>query len=789
MAYIDTDTAIHIYQSVENNLIGQRSSYTDEVHPGTNKKIEGWKWNERTWPTEGEFRATAYAPSIWDPSTSGIDEDYWQSGYGDNEDLALINIEEVITADGDIWAPKVHHGYFYTRDKEWYLYSDAYLTEHFSVSGVESGKQVLTLNQSYKPTIPIHVRSYKFNRETARHEVYRDFKKKIEFSDEPDGPEFTVDTTTNPPKLILDQTYTEVAGTEITLTSSGTADPNEIYGLDILGISDGSDDQEFRLEYSPIDRDSVVQLWTWTSATYPTQWTSIDPLDDFTLGTREAKLDYDNGTLLFSSIASGIVPPAGHQIGAYYTIGISALYEPINSIDDILAYNIDADTNPVTAGTNRGFVQVGTESIYPEAISLSADLTQILNNYILSLGNNVADIIAEVQGVNDSLLEGQEVTFEILDPQVGTFGTLSQEVTAVTGPVGLATVLYNSPQTIQGLGSATINVEHGTGADSGKTFVTAEGVTEPSAFENLYIYKVHTEDDVLGIPSSGLDTYYTDYLNDEGIEIAPQGSIEYEQNYRSVHDLGTPTTYESTDYTIGKKTIILTTRSDTMNPHTGAVEVGILVPLIPIAIVNTGTTTAPILRLTYDTILSLPGTGDTRSYFIIGDATTRLRASVLNQRTQKRIYSNTITIEIQIPDLVNGTFFSNALNDIPDGLLTKAVDVDSIPDVSIEATSSIEECWDTYLDERLWYGIGVGHEIYLDWFRRTKRGDTVGLNILALDVPDPALEGLNQVIPIDAPSEIPLGFRLKSTGVTIASVLNQITYLDPNDHLPSGYWE
>jgi hypothetical protein len=42
---------------------------------------------------------------------------------------------------------------------------------------------------------------------------------------------------------------------------------------------------------------------------------------------------------------------------------------------------------------------------------------------------------------------------------------------------------------------------------------------------------------------------------------------------------------------------------------------------------------------------------------------------------------------------------------------------------------------------------------------------------------------------IIANGELPLGFRLKSTGLSIAAILDQITYLHPNTDLPSDYYE
>lgn len=787
MAYTDTDTVLNVYQTVEDNSIGHRSRYVDEVHPGTNKKIEGWKWNERTWATEGEFRATAHAPSIWDPTISGLDDEQWQSGYGDNKDLLLLGIEDVAVGDDHVWAPRVHHGYFYARNEEWYLYSDSYLTEYFNVSGVESGRQVLTLTRSYKPTIPIQVRSYKFDKQLARHTIYRDFRRKVEFSNDPDGPEFTIDTTTNPPKIILDGMYSQEIGQEIILSVSGTADPTDIYALEILGTSDGTDEQEFPFLYSPVDPSGLVQIWSWVDPNFPLECEIIDPLDDFVSGVRQVKLDRDRGIVTFGTVGETIVPAGGYQIGAHYTVCPAVIYEPADTVDSILAYSSDADINPITSAISRGFVQLSTKSIDPATIELSSDLVFQSGSYSISLGNSVGQLIAEVKGIDGNILEGQQVTFEILDPQIGSFGTAIGGATAITGPNGKATTLYNSPRTIQGLGRATTDVVY----DSGDTIITVDGVVEPNSVDDLFIFKVHALDEVLGIPASGVNSYYESYLDDEGMKAGlVQPTQEYEEEYRTLHELGIPIVYENDDYVTGKKTIMLTTRGGTMNPHTGSIESGILVPLYPDSIENIGSTIEPTLRMRYGGVeLTQPWTGDTKAYFIIGNAKAFVQAYVTNQRTRQRIYSNIINIEVNVPALVNGTYYCDVLNDIPAGLLTAVKNVADISDASINATSGVDEYWKDYIDERMWNGVGIGFETYLEWFRRTKRGDTVGLTDIATAMGNQDLDGISGITPIDCPSEIPLGFRLKSTGVTIASILDQVTYLDPNDHLPSGYWE
>jgi len=791
---VNIDTITHVFTRVEDKLIGQQSQFTTVPHPGTDKTIQGWKWDGRSWPEEGEFRAAAFAPSIWDPTLSGIDEADLQSGFGDNEDLLLLDIQEVTLSGVDVWAPQLQHGYFYVRDEEWFLFSDSHLTEYFTTTGVDNGQQVLTLTQNYKPTIPIFVRNWQFNRVLARHEVRRNFRKKVAFTVSGEEPEFILDTSFRPPQLRLNGEYNELVGGAITLTVSGTADPAAINALDLVGVSDGNADQSFQMTLSPVDPSQDVEVWSWLDPNVPTEWTVIDPLTDFSVSGVEVKMDKDRGTLTFGdhdallSTGMGIIPTVGSRIGVYYTTAVAAQYEPEGTLDDILAYSAAADTNPVQSSASRGFVQVTTQAVDPASITLTSTLPQV-NPFIIQLGNNIGEMIAEVRSADGDVLEGQEVTFQILDPQVGTFGATATETTAITGSDGNARTFYNSPVTVQGLGRASTVVSH----SGGDTVIDVAGVVPPTTVSGIFLYKVHAFDEVLGIAEADEATYYTDYLDDENIVSGVQATQAFEEQYRTNNDLLPIETYGVSEIAKGKKTLMLTTRAGTMNPHTGFIEPGILVPLHPSSVENIGTASAPILRMTYSgTLLDLPGSSDTKAYFAVGDAQTSMQAFVTNSRTNRRIFSNVIELEVQVPDSVNGTFFCDVLNDIPAGLLTKHKDVFDISDGSIDATSGIADFYRAYLDERDFVHVSGIYESYVEWFRRTRRGDTVSMTIASLMPPtgtgDPTLSGLDVVEPMDCPAEIPLGWRLKSTGVTVASVMDQITYLNPNDILPSGHF-
>lgn len=367
----------------------------------------------------------------------------------------------------------------------------------------------------------------------------------------------------------------------------------------------------------------------------------------------------------------------------------------------------------------------------------------------------------------------------MLSPVVGSFGTESSSISSTTNSDGQSIVIYNNPLTIDDVGRAVLSPSIG----GGETILNVSNMTAPDSVSGLWVFQIRDDDYVLGIPEDDLDQHYTDFLTEEDITVGGTADIDWEKDHRTLHNLSEPLTFSPTESTVGKKRIMLTSGINTsVDPHVGDYNSTVFTPVYPSSIISLGTEEDPELQITYDEEFP-PTSAGVKGYFVISNNRAKVRAYTINRRTNQRIYSNKIYLNIMIPDQANGTFFANALTDVQNGMLTAVHDVDVISDADILATSSIDEFWTAYQEEK------TLSEIYIDWFRRTRRGDTVGLETAAGIVP-----GISPGLPIvsylaTGYAEIPMGFRLKSTGITVASMLDEVTWLDPNDHLPSGYWE
>ncbi len=454
-AFIENvDVVLDIFhRNITNTSIGQLSKYSGEEHPGTNKKIQGWQWDRRNWPTVNELKAIDYAPSIYDPVTNFISSSLWQTGIGDGIDLLLLRVSEITKNNKLFWLPEINHGHFYLADKEWYLYSDDVSIEDFYINQTSSTLQYKDLSLVPKPGIPLKVRRFRFDRFNQKYSVDLDLRKKLSFTGEiingveqetvhsngnflpdnidSDKQEFVVDYDTyNTPRLWLNKIYSEEIGNEITL-AAGIADPVEISGLEQLGSSDGFQDNYY-LEYSPVDPSGVIQLWDYTEASTPILWTELDGVTDFTDGSNEEfKLDYNLGIVSFgdfnasNSDGAGKIPAAGRRIAMHYTKGIAAEYEPINSRDSIRTD--DADLNALHNASHRGFLQIGTHFEDPAAIILTSTLASS-NSADISLGNKSEDLIATVTSNLGNPIENQQVTFEIIGTANGQLSNNSSSI-------------------------------------------------------------------------------------------------------------------------------------------------------------------------------------------------------------------------------------------------------------------------------------------------------------------------------------------------------------------------
>jgi hypothetical protein len=728
------DTQLNIYRRVGVDLnVGVASKYVTEEHPNTDNLIEGWKYDETRWGTDLEDNAAFSVPTLWDPSTLGISNNF-VTGIGDNNDLKVLQVVEKQDDFVNAWRPEVLHGHYYVSQNEYYLHSDDGVVEYPTYSGmVPSGGNTFQLNYTPKLGIPIIARSYEWDDDAGQYTIDRDIRKKIDFSGQVTtsgilptrvGPnivwqnvstaekEFLLDYATVPPTVYFNQQIVEQVG-EFYTTLSGLS-TNELNLMDEVGTAGAEANQQYQLRYSPVDRTMPIQLLMDYEGAGIVEW---DVVETLTSGVfNQAALDYDLGIIKFGGAEEGGLPPYGSSIRLAYHKTVGVEYEPTNSRD--IVGGDDSDLNPIRRYSGSGFVHLRRTALDVHSLTLTAQLPEISSNYYgpLFLGNDYAVLECEALARSGETIEGLRVNFEILDFSAGSFGA-DETAIGITNGEGVAKTIYNPPRTVEELGGTTDNITF-----SGlTTTLSFNNYAPPSEDAELFLFQVAREDHILGVSRNDLAQYYEDFLVAEelgGPEITGviggfSPAVQWEILHRAAHQLQTPIVYEEGDLRTGKKTVVAELNPEAINPHTGTTPA--YAPVQPESFAVTGPTSVDVQ---FDTTLPDITTGSiTKSYLIVGPTNVRIRAWALNERLNTIVYSNTITVLVDVPPAAKGLVNIDAVNSVPSGLL---------------------------------------------------------LNTLYWDQNDREFEEVE----VTTSGLLPLGFRLRSPGITLASALDGLTFLD-----------
>lgn len=757
------DTQLVVYRSAgAGSLTGFSSQYVDNIHPATKKTIRGFQFDEARWRSDAEENNAFIEPTLWDPYLSNVADEF-QIGVGDNDDLLVEDI--LVQSEGregpsnNVWLPVIRHGYYYGGQDEFYLFSDDALTVSpelnrlwVSSTTTISGANYIDLQFVPKIGVPILARSFTWDSDQGFYRVDELARRVLDFTGKfVDGEElptrvgdeilwdnlslgmqeFVIDyvTDSGSPRAIFNQQVVQPVGRELVTFSGFAADELEV--MELVGSTTEQDYQEHHLRFAPVDKTAPLQIIVDNGAIA----TECTVVSQFTVGgSNEVMIDWDLGIVRFGTLAIGGRPLVGLNIRAYYHKTIALEYEPENSRD--YAINTGTDINPVRRWTADGFVLIRQRSEDPASLLLAAELPELSSNYFgpLYIGNSFCRLSATVKTKNDEPIEGQEIFFELLaGPPDVSFSTRSN-TSAISNPDGVALTLLNPPRRIDQMGGVTDNVL--VSGSTSQLFLT--NYLPPGDDESLFLFQIHTTDNILGIPKTDLLSFYESYLQEQEVDNtqgqgprinislgslgdyswiigAYQDFIKWEILHREFHNLATPITYDagnSEDLRIGKKTVIAVLDATAINPHTGTTPA--FIPLQPSSyqITDSGT------FINFDQILPSPG-GLYKGYLVAGPTRATVRAYTVNQRNGQIVYSNSIDILLDIPDSSKGLFYIDAVNTMSSGLLGNAY----------------------------------------NWDQRNLELESVNITTSGL---------------------LPVGWRIRSPNITIASALDSITFLDIN---------
>lgn len=761
----------HGSNSYDSAKIAFRSKYTDEAHPITANKIEGWKWDQMVWIDE-EMKNNFAVPTIYDATTSGITESYFRSGIGGGTDLELDEIEKV-TVSGlwhadtyqNIWALRIKHGNYFIYDERSYLHSDdsEYINLEYAdvVPGISTSMNKVTLTNRPKIGVPIVARQYAWDSEQCKYLVSTDVRQKSRFTGIRDADNVRQDTYNEDTEAILYHNI-DAGRPEFVITWSGLATyPSLVFNDQfceavggftgetsvLIGYLNGSDGQLIYTQYSPIDSSKNVKVYTTLegSGVYQ-EWTVIAGLDT-ELEEYQVGVDYDLGIFKFPGVivatgggdVSGFASLAGYSVYASYYKTLQIEYEAEDATDDLLC--LDVNANMIRKYSDRGFVFVTDESYQPFSIILEAELDEISEDVFgpVYLGNVYASLIATVYNRRGLPLEDIDVTFEITSsPTIGYFSGGETSIEAVTNAEGQAKTYYNTPAMIDEIGEQTTTMATTVAPPEypGVTQITKLRLSSlqiEGGEDEVFLFKVLTDDPFLGyrdytVPDTEedqLESYYSQFFDEEsitgstgnvpGTTTTSPKAIDYEATHRLLWDLARPALFGSTN--TGKKILVATDDNTALDPHdytTPSVS-----PFQPIDIIALDPTGYDIVYDTSSFTLDAPS-GDFYSYFIVAPTSVKIKAKAWNAITREWVYSNEISLQITIPPHMSGLWIIEDLNNI-----------------SLSEISSI--------------------------LAAMLPGDLIG-------------------------KRIPFGWRLKSSTITLASALGGICFLDVNETSDPDIW-
>lgn len=185
------------------------------------------------------------------------------------------------------------------------------------------------------------------------------------------------------------------ASTQVSITEGYIADTTTTanHGI-VLGVSDGSADQEFELPFSPVAH-GTLEVFVWDGASTYTLWNEVDHLIEYTAvdNAYETKLMGDGTVVLvFGDGITGRIPPVNQQISAKFRVGGGTRGNvPAGSITNIENSSLDVNlnvTNPQS--TSGGADEESTFSIRENASQgFRANRRAVSKNDIEILASNV----------------------------------------------------------------------------------------------------------------------------------------------------------------------------------------------------------------------------------------------------------------------------------------------------------------------------------------------------------------------------------------------------------------
>lgn len=605
--------------------LGYDAVVAKEYNTDTNVTTERnpWSWDFMHWP---DYDAIDNFRIVYGEVPIGIPEDYFQSGIGSGDDCKIENIFKKLVNFNREWRARLLYGTFFLQDKEFFLYPDESIVHYLDSSENENVYStdyvnVLQLAEDIRTGIPITASTFMRDKTTHKISVYRKFNEMYEFTSsngsrtrsaigeimwenvDPYVMEFVVDRSGTYPKLYFASDFLEKPVGASAITSA-----DDLYLVEYVS-SKIPDVYEYETKLFPLDDGQDIDIWTLDTGGTLRTWTVLNINDTTPYAAYTCKVDPETGTIFFGTACTFNL---GDVLYINYAPSVKVEYAPDWAKD---YYTGDRDINPMVRGVERGLVVLNSYGYTePASIKLTTNAPYVpAGNYygpLYSIGES-ASLVATVKDSDDNPLPGAQVHFQFsIPPYSGLIdgGTTSNKITNQNGQ---CFALYQAPTKGEDMMQYTTTV-----TDSGgdKLVSLLNPITDD--LTKVYIYGHYK------------------FWNETDIEFFLEPSpwnrriLIYEQ--KTPADSPTP-----------------------INPWSGLPDT-LWVPARPTALSADG------LTLTYDT---LPSIGDLldgialEGFYVGAEQEVTVIAYVEDAATGAKLYSNTLTFKLSLPDSQLGEIY------------------------------------------------------------------------------------------------------------------------------------
>jgi hypothetical protein len=677
-------------------------------------EIEGWKWDSR-YVVEDQIAETLPFPGLKRSRLMGLPRKYWQNGPISGKTGNSIKVEGVEEFFGDgktRWVPVIHNGNLNIWRDSTYFFSDDSVIDILDASSIDSGgRSIHILSKNLRPQSPILATIYRRDVDNE-YLPWRNYTGREVFTgtldsngDEQltrDGDTFywsNVDTTKREFVPYVRDDYVNILFNQFVveqITSvSAPVVLDDFNDLEYLGTSDGSDDQTFTTSKFPLSNDAFLKIYLVDTTTL--SWVSYTIVTQFT-GVNQVKVDYDLGILTFGTSSGLTAPPTlGHSVYIAYRAVPRIEYEEDGFRE--VSYVGEADISPLNQSMNKGFITLARTELDINSITLETTKPSypgITNAYgPVYIGSDFASLLATVYSSSGEVIPNAEVTFYFeTSPSFGGLSGGFSSIQRRTGFNGIAKTYYVPPVSIESIGFYVTSVDPG-------NILTLPGNANFSNVQDVYTYYVLKDDPTIGIAaadtSKGEVEWSSTSLNGRKVIFYKWDSTSinpisgHSGAYRPVRPLtittGNVLTYSDTLETpdingLGSAANVGFITSSLLGSVTDSIKVwtvnewnGCVIYSSSLneykRIVSNTATTINILGEWSDiptgSFTIFNRASNLGSYWVISDRLISLRASVYSPRLGKTIYSNELSLRVEIPAYMKGSYINNSLLEIPFG--------------------------------------------------------------------------------------------------------------------------